>query len=246
MQVAQTRRNTLAALTISGVLIFASGCAKKVTPSPVATAPQAKPAAPSITFSASPQNVQKGQAAELTWQTNNATSVELQGIGSVSTSGSRQVTPDSSTTYTLVATGPGGTTQSTARINVSVPVAAATPQPDVRSLFTQNVKDVFFAYDQSSMDTEGQQLVTSDAAFLEKHPELKFTIEGHCDERGSEEYNLVLGANRAETVKKALIAQGVDANRIKTISYGKERPFCTESNEECWHLNRRGHYVLPE
>jgi peptidoglycan-associated lipoprotein len=72
---------------------------------------------------------------------------------------------------------------------------------------------------------------------------VKITIEGHCDERGSTEYNLALGDNRAGAVRTALVQGGIAADRIRTISYGKERPFCTQSNEECWQQNRRGHFV---
>jgi peptidoglycan-associated lipoprotein len=85
--------------------------------------------------------------------------------------------------------------------------------------------------------------VQADARFLNQHPNINFTIEGHCDERGSTEYNLALGDNRANAVKNALAQAGVNASRIKTISYGKEKPFCTESNEQCWQQNRRGHFV---
>jgi len=83
----------------------------------------------------------------------------------------------------------------------------------------------------------------TDAAFLTQHPAFNFTVEGHCDERGSIEYNIALGDKRANSVKNALIAAGVAAERINTISYGKERPFCTEHDEACWQQNRRGHFV---
>lgn len=83
----------------------------------------------------------------------------------------------------------------------------------------------------------------TDAAFLTQHPASKFTVEGHCDERGSIEYNVALGDKRANSVKNALIAAGVTAERINTISYGKERPFCNEHDEACWQQNRRGHFV---
>jgi len=83
-------------------------------------------------------------------------------------------------------------------------------------------------------------------AFLKEHTSIRFTIEGHCDERGSTEYNLALGDNRAGAVRTALIQAGIAADRIRTISYGKERPFCTESNEACWQQNRRGHFVYQK
>jgi peptidoglycan-associated lipoprotein len=82
------------------------------------------------------------------------------------------------------------------------------------------------------------------AKWLNTVPHLRFTIEGHCDERGSTEYNLGLGEERANAAKQVLVQAGVNADRIRTISYGKEKPFCTESNESCWQQNRRAHFVL--
>src|SRR5438477_386834 len=88
--------------------------------------------------------------------------------------------------------------------------------------------------------------IQADAQFFNQHTNMNFTIEGHCDERGSTEYNLALGDQRASAVKNALTAAGVSAGRMKTISYGKEKPFCTESNEACWQQNRRGHLVYQK
>ena len=88
--------------------------------------------------------------------------------------------------------------------------------------------------------------MTQAAQFLQQHANLRFTLEGHCDERGSTEYNLALGDKRAAAVKEALVKGGVNGSRINTISYGKEKPFCTESNEQCWQQNRRGHFVLQK
>jgi peptidoglycan-associated lipoprotein len=88
--------------------------------------------------------------------------------------------------------------------------------------------------------------VQSDAQFLAQHGGINITIEGHCDERGSTDYNLALGDQRAGAVKSALVSAGVNASRIKTISYGKEKPFCNESNEACWQQNRRGHLVYQK
>jgi peptidoglycan-associated lipoprotein len=88
--------------------------------------------------------------------------------------------------------------------------------------------------------------VQGDAQFLAQHANINIVIEGHCDERGSTEYNLALGDQRASAVKSALTAAGVSAGRIKTISYGKEKPFCSESTEACWQQNRRGHLVYQK
>jgi peptidoglycan-associated lipoprotein len=110
-------------------------------------------------------------------------------------------------------------------------------------LFAQNIKDIYFDYDRFDLRATDQQTVDADAAFLKQHPSILFTIEGHCDERGSTEYNLALGDNRANSARTALIAAGVSATQIRVISFGKEKPFCTESNESCWQQNRRDHFV---
>ncbi len=113
-------------------------------------------------------------------------------------------------------------------------------------MFSQNIKDIYFDYDKYDVRRDQQAALQADAALLKEHPNVGFTIEGHCDERGSTEYNLALGDNRANSVKNALVQAGIAANRIRTISYGKEKPFCTESNEECWQQNRRGHFVFGQ
>ena len=79
---------------------------------------------------------------------------------------------------------------------------------------------------------------------MKSHPGWKILIEGHCDDRGSAEYNISLGDNRAQSLRKALTDDGVEASRIRVISYGKEKPFCTDDNEECWQQNRRDHLKL--
>ena len=108
------------------------------------------------------------------------------------------------------------------------------------------MKDVYFDYDKADIRGDQQASIQADAQFFAQHQNMNFTVEGHCDERGSTEYNLALGDQRASAVKNALTAAGVSASRIKTISYGKEKPFCTESNEACWQQNRRGHLRLSE
>ena len=227
------------------MLLLIAGCAKKpvakVTPPPPPAPPQ-----PTVTLSVYPSDINQGQSAKLTWEAQNATEVTLESIGNVESNGSKSVNPSESTTYRIVAKGPGGSSDASARLTVSAPPPVSSEvQPTLRELFDRNVKDAFFAFDSYQLDTETSQIVSSDAQFLQQHPELKFTVVGHCDERGSEEYNLALGASRAEAVKQALAAQGIDGQRVATNSVGKEQPFCTESNEECWHLNRRGHFTLP-
>lgn len=227
-------------------IMFLGACHKKVAPPP--PTPPPAPTAPTATLSASPNTIDKGQSTTLTWQTTNATDVSIDGIGAVDPSGSRQVTPTDSTTYHLIAKGAGGTQDATARVTVNAPPPPPTPAPSAteEELFSQNVKDIYFDYDKYDVRAADQASLQGDAQFLQQHPNIHVTIEGHCDERGSTEYNLALGTNRADTVKNALIQAGVAGDRIKTISYGKEKPFCTESNESCWQQNRRGHFVYEK
>jgi len=184
----------------------------------------------------------------LTWQTTNATDITIQGIGAVAASGSRTVRPSSSETYTLVAKGPGGTQDASARVTVNAaPVAKVeTPQPSETDLFAKNVKDVYFNYDKYNIRTDEVSPTDHDAQFLNQHPDVKIMVEGHCDDRGSDEYNLALGASRANSLKNALVQQGVSGARISTISYGKEKPFCTADNEQCWQENRRDHVLFQQ
>jgi len=229
------------------VALLLAGCAKKQVAAKVQAPPPPAPE-PTVTLSVSPADITEGQSASLTWEAQNATDVTLESMGSVEASGSKTVNPSQSTTYRIVAKGPGGSSNATARLTVNTPPApvAAVASPSLRDLFERNMKDAYFAYDSYNLDNETSQMLASNAKFLQEHPEVKFTVEGHCDERGSEEYNLALGASRAEAVKQALVAQGINAQRVATNSMGKEKPFCSDSNEECWHQNRRGHFVGPE
>jgi len=107
--------------------------------------------------------------------------------------------------------------------------------------FRVNVGDtVHFDYDRYAITSEGRDLLQRQAAWLQKYQQVRVTIEGHCDERGTREYNLALGARRANAVKEYLVSLGVSSRRMDTISYGKERPICSESSESCWSQNRRG------
>jgi len=234
-------------LLLALALIMTLGaCKKKVAPPP--PPPPPPPAAPTASLSANPTTIQKGQSTTLTWETSNATDVTIEGIGAVDPSGSRSVTPTESSTYRLIAKGAGGTQEATARVTVTEPPPPPPPAPTVtdQQLFEQNVKDIYFDYDKYDVRADAQATLQSNAEFLKQRPTFTFTIEGHADERGSTEYNLALGDNRANATKQALVNLGVNANQIKTISFGKEKPFCTESTEDCWQQNRRAHFVFGQ
>jgi peptidoglycan-associated lipoprotein len=235
-------------IAVLGVLLILGACKKKAAPPP--PPPPPPPPAPTASIAVNPNSIQAGQSASLTWQTSNATDVSIDGIGAVQPNGSQAVTPADSTTYHLTAKGAGGSQEATARLTVTPPPPPppppAAPTVSDADLFGQNIKDVYFDYDKADVRGDQQSSVQADVAFLNQHPNISFTIEGHCDERGSTDYNLALGDKRANAVKDALISGGVSASRIKTISYGKEKPFCTESNEACWQQNRRGHLVYQK
>jgi peptidoglycan-associated lipoprotein len=243
----QQSLKVLATVVALAAVVMLGACHKKTAPPPPPPPPSA--AAPTAAISVSPDTIQAGQSATLTWQTSNASDVSIDGIGAVQPSGSQQVTPTDSTTYHLVAKGSGGTQEATTRLTVTPPPAAEAPpapSPTEADLFGRSVKDIYFDYDKSDIRPDQQASIQSDMLFLNQHPNITFTIEGHCDDRGSTEYNLALGDQRAQSVKNALTTAGINASRIKTISYGKEKPFCLEENEACWQQNRRGHFVYQK
>jgi peptidoglycan-associated lipoprotein len=238
---------TLMLLAMAAILAV-GGCKKKHAPPAPPTPPPAP--TPKATLSVSPESIQRGGSATLTWSTQDATTVNIDGVGSVQPSGSQSVSPSTSTTYHLTAQGAGGSADASTRLTVveppPPPAPAPAPQPDEAQLFAQNIKDIYFDYDRYDLRADDQATVDADAAFLKAHPSIKFTIEGHCDERGSTDYNLALGDNRANSARAALLKAGVGADQIKVISYGKEKPFCTESAESCWQQNRRDHFVYGQ
>jgi peptidoglycan-associated lipoprotein len=139
----------------------------------------------------------------------------------------------------------GGTTGGTtggSTTTTSVPQGAAPGSPQD---FVTNVGDrVFFGTDRSDLTQEAQAELQKQATWLKTYPQYRFVVEGHCDERGTREYNLALGERRAAAVKNYLVALGIDANRMQTISYGKERPAVLGDDEAAWAQNRRGVIVL--
>ena len=245
----RTRTHTRALFgMLLAVVLLGAACKKPVVqapPPPPVEAPP--PARPTVTLQASPTLIQKGESATLTWSSTNATSLNLSpGVGSVTAEGSSRVTPSDSTTYTITATGPGGSADATARVSVAPapPPAPAAHQPTVQELFNKEVKDAFFDYDKADIRADARDALSSTAQFLRSYPQVKVVLEGHCDERGSTEYNLALGDRRAAAAKQFVVSLGISADRIETVSYGKEKPFCTASTEDCYAQNRRGHFVM--
>ena len=196
-----------------------------------------------------------GQPSSLRWSITDATNVSIEGIGPVSPNGRRAVYPTQTTTYTLTASGPGGNTTADATVTVSsppppAPVQNTNNQMTVADILNKQVQDIHFDYDKSDIRAEDQAILQQDAAALKQifsmDPNFIVQIEGNCDERGSAEYNLALGDQRAASAKQALIGMGVPADKLKTISYGKERPICTDATEDCYGRNRRDHFAAGQ
>jgi peptidoglycan-associated lipoprotein len=111
---------------------------------------------------------------------------------------------------------------------------------------TELLQDIHFAFDKYDLDDTSKAILQENAAYMKSHPNAKIEIQGHCDERGSNNYNITLGERRAQSTKSYLASQGVDEGRIHTISYGEEKPFCFENYEKCWQQNRRAHFLVAE
>jgi peptidoglycan-associated lipoprotein len=241
------RNRILISVALLVALVTVAGCKKKMAPLTAPTAPAVVVPAPTAKLTASSTLVTAGDRVVLTWSTTNAATASIEGLGDVPTSGVKTVTPAVSTSYQLIAKGAGGTVEASVRITVNAPppvVAAPVNTMSADEEFKANVQDIFFNYDKYDVSTEAQVTLASDAKYLMSHSTAKILIGGYCDERGSNEYNLALGQNRADSAKKYLIDAGVAASRIRIISYGKEKPFCTESTEACWQKNRRAGFSL--
>jgi len=219
-----------------------------------ATIPTQKPVIAS--FAVEPTVVERGQSAVLRWTVTGAAEVQIDnGVGTVPATGNRRVIPAESTTYRLTASGPGGEVTATATVTVTAP-----PEPPagngnnmkpmnkgtLESRIASDLQDAYFDYDSNNIRDDARASLSQDAEALKRifadFPTATINLEGHCDERGSAEYNLGLGDRRSTAARDFLTQLGVPADRIKTISYGKERPSCTDSNESCWQRNRRAHF----
>ncbi len=238
------------ALVSAAALFAVGGCHKKQSPPPPPPPISSSSAAPTAEITATPTSVNSGDSVMLTWHTQNATDISIEGMGAVASAGTQTVHPTESTNYHLIARGDGGTTDATARVTVGSGNASAAPAGNMNegdvddATFHQNVKDVFFDYDSYDVNGISQPVIAQDASYLTAHPKLKIVLGGYCDERGSTEYNLALGENRANAAKQALTAAGISPDRIRTVSYGKEKQFCTEHDESCFQQNRRAQFAV--
>ncbi len=241
---------------LSMLLVLSAGCAKKVEPPPPPPpapepAPEpVPPARPTITLSASPDSIKKDVEATLTWSSTDADSVVINGgVGNVATSGSVKVSPVESTTYTAVARGEGGEASATARITVikeqpKVVVKETDLEILQKAMRDGLIKPVFFDYDKSDLSESTKATLEENAKWFRKYQDAQIIVEGHCDERGTEEYNLALGDRRAQASRDYLIELGVSSSRLEAVSYGEERPFVQGTGEEAWAKNRRAHFSL--
>ena len=242
------RNRILVPVFLLVALVAVAGCKKK---QPLPQAPPPPPVAavaPTAQLTATPTVISAGDQVQLSWRTTDATTVSIDGIGDVPSSGVKTVTPTASTTYHLVARGEGGSADASARVTVNAPPAVVVPTNTMSAEeeFKANVQDIFFDYDTYDVRADAQSTLAKDASYLVSHPNVKVVIGGYCDERGSNEYNLALGQNRADAAKNALVTAGVATTRIRVVSYGKEKPFCTQSDEQCWQLNRRAGFTMDQ
>jgi peptidoglycan-associated lipoprotein len=260
-------RNRNLSLTAAGFValaLFTAGCGKKAPvpappPAPTATPtttppPPAFAGRPTATLTVEPSRMERGQSANLSWTTTGATDVSIdKGIGTVTASGRQSISPTDTTTYTLTASGPNGSTTATATVTITSPPPPANetiPRPtNTGGTIVSRVaelKDAFFDYDAVNIREDARIALLADADALKRifqdFPNATINVEGHCDERGSAEYNLGLGDRRASSAKDLLVQLGVPADKLRTISYGKERPQCTEADESCYQRNRRAHF----
>jgi peptidoglycan-associated lipoprotein len=269
-------RSGRAALTFTLILItlvliaLVSACSKHTPlpppppPAPAATgeAPS-QPAAPGkpviAEFSIEPSTIERGQSAVLRWNVTGSNNVAISnGLGTVPSNGTQRITPPQTTSYVLTASGPGGDASRTATVTVTAPAPPPASNTNTTSRRTgtlesriqSDLQDALYDYDSNNIRDDARVALTTDADALKRiladFPTAKINVEGHCDERGSAEYNLGLGDRRATSAKDFLVQLGVPADRLMTISYGKERPVCTEADEGCWQRNRRAHFSVGQ
>ena len=248
--------------------IHLSGCGRRpppLDPPPAATRPSATDpnatstvpdtspiATPTLDVQIAPPAIEKGESAVLMWEARHADQVTIDhNIGAVDTSGKIKFFPDETTAYQVVAEGPGGRTEKVVTVDVALGPGGDISEENLlegslEKGFGHWVKPIFFPFDKATLGSEAKAHLEGNARWLQRaeNSHLRFVLEGHCDERGSDEYNLALGDLRAQVVKKYLIDYGIEPHRMTTISLGEERPFESRRTEEAWTLNRRVQFIL--
>ncbi len=263
----KSRLLATALLVIAGGVTM-GGCGRRpppLHPPPVATQPPATETrtgstapdppsvlVPTLDVRIEPPTIKRGASALLIWQAQHSDQVTINhNIGAVDPSGKIKFFPDETTTYQIVAEGAGGRTEKAVTVEVSAGPAGDISEVDlsqgsIEEQFEHSIRPIFFSFDRAILSAEAKADLDSNIRWLqrEENSRLRFVLEGHCDERGSEEYNLALGDLRAQVVRGYLLEQGVDPSRITAISLGEERPFDSRRTEEAWTLNRRVQFGL--
>ena len=253
------RTQTLSVTALAVAALFGTACHKKVAsvPPPPRPVQASTPAAvrPEIAlFAADPTTIDRGSSTTLRWSVKNATDVSITpSVGAVNEHGAREISPSDDTTYTLTARGPGGSADATTSISVRVHSASNMPDAATKARIEdllKRIQDAYFDYNKHILRSDAQAALQADAKtladILRQYPDYKLTVEGNCDERGSEEYNLALGDARAKAAREYLVSLGVPANQLLVVSYGKDHPVCTEHDEACWQKNRRAHVTQEQ
>ena len=246
-------------------LLASAGCSKKSrqvplppavtssadseTPTPREVDPTAP--APELEIFLEPSLVRPGESAMLRWESRNADRVVITpDVGPVIASGRLRLFPESGATYQVTAEGPGGSVSKTATLEL---VSGGAPRTDVDETesgsltqrFQKAVKPVFFGFDSADLTEEARITLDGNVRWLTRRDNLgiRLLVEGHCDVRGTEQYNLALGDKRGRVVRAYLVSHGVDSSRVVTVSLGEERPFSPGDAEADHALNRRAHFV---
>ncbi len=235
-------------------------------PSTVSTSPSGTPGptlepivvdpaapAPELELRMEPPRVSPGESATMSWESRHADRVIIDhDIGPVPPSGRIKLFPEKTTSYQVSAVGPGGRVDGIATVEIAAVGAGDIMQEDLTiplpERFVTFVKPVFFDFDSAELNVEARLTLDGNLRWLERddNRNLQILIEGHCDARGTEEYNLALGERRAQAVKSYLRQHGLNPARISTVSLGEERPFAVGDSESDHALNRRAHFVLIE
>lgn len=214
-----------------------------------------RPPRPTISITADQDAITRGQSTTLRWSSANADRVSITDLGSVPSSGSRAVSPSQSTTYTATAAGPGGSESASARVTVTEEAPPGErprvtgPNPTMAAIFNRWVLPIFFELDKAELRPESKDRLRRAADWLTQAPNrsIIFRIEGNCDPRGTEEYNIGLGERRAQAAKEFLASLGVDSSRMQTVSYGKERASGSSEGSPdirpSWAFDRRDEFI---